>query len=71
METLRTNSIPESPGAHQFVEDLAIATDGVGGGERLVTMAGDSIEMPGAMTRGTESSEAGAGATDVMPESAV
>ena len=61
VETLRTDSISESSGAHWFVEDLTIAADGVGGGERSATMMGESMEMLGATVE--------AGATDVMPES--
>ena len=68
METLQTDSIPESPSAHQFAEESTTAADGVGGGERLVTTADDSVETPGAMAGAAKSSEAGAGATDVMPE---
>ena len=70
-ETLWMDSIPESPGAHQFAEDPATTADGVGGGDRLATMAGDLMETPGEMTRANESSEAGAGAVDVVPESRV
>ena len=63
------DSILESLGAHQFVNDSTTATDGVGGGERLATTAAYSMETPGAMARAVESLEAGARATDVMPES--
>ena len=67
METLWTDSVPESPGVCQFVEDSTTATDGVRGGERLVTMADDSVETPGATMRAIESFEAGA--ADAMAES--
>ena len=69
METLWTDSIPESSGAHQFVEDLTTAVDGVGGGEQLATTAGDSTEMLGATAGVIESLEVGAGAADIMPKS--
>ena len=69
VETLRTDSVLESPSAHRFVEDSTTAADGVGGGEQLATMAGDSTETLGATARATESSKEGAGATDVMLES--
>ena len=71
METTLVDSIAESPSARWFAEESTTAADGVGDRERLATTAGDSVEMLGAMAGATESSEAGAGATDVMPESAV
>ena len=52
------------------MEESIAATDGVGSGEQLVTMVSESSEMPGATVGATESSKTGAGATDVMPESA-
>ena len=69
METLRIDSVPESPGARRFVEDSTIAADGVGGGEQLATTAGDSTEMPGATERAAESSKVIAGAANIVPES--
>ena len=63
------DSVLESPGTRQLVEDSITAADGVRGGERLATMVGSSIDMPGATVRATESSTAEAGAADVMPES--
>ena len=69
METLRNDSVPESPGARRFVEDSTIAADGVGGGERSATTMGESMEMLGATARAAESMKAEAGAADVMPES--
>ena len=68
-ETLRTDSALESMGAHRFVEDSTTTADGVGGGERLVTTAGDSTETPGATVRAVKSIEAGVGATDIKLES--
>ena len=65
METLQTDSVLESPGTRQLVEDSITAADGVRGGERLATTVDEST------TRATESSEAEAGATNVMPESGV
>ena len=67
MEKLRTDFIPESPGACWFMEDSTPTTDGVGGGERLATTADDSVETPGATMRAIESFEAGA--ADAMAES--
>ena len=61
-ETLWTDSILESLGAHRSMEESTTATDGVGGGERLATMEGDSVETS------CKSSEVGVGAADVMPE---
>ena len=55
VEPLWTDSIPESPGARQFVVDSTTAADGVGGGERLAMMAGESAKMPGATARAIES----------------
>ena len=63
------DSVPESSGAQLFAEESTTAADGVGGGERLATMAADAMEMPGATARATESLEVGAGAADVMSES--
>ena len=69
VETLRTDSVPETLGGRPFEEDSTTAADGVGGGERLATTADDSMETPGATMRAIESSKEGAGAADVMPES--
>ena len=69
METLRTNSVLESPGARRFVGDSTTAADRVGGAEWSATMIGDSTETPGAMERPTGSSKAEAGVADVIPES--
>ena len=69
METLRADAILESPGARRSMEESTTTTDGVGSGEWLAIMASESTEMPGAMAGATESSEAGAGAADIMPES--
>ena len=69
METLRIDSVPESPGAHRFVGDSTTAADRVGGAERSVTTTGDSMEMLGATARAANSSKAEVGATDVMLES--
>ncbi|XP_066393448.1 uncharacterized protein [Miscanthus floridulus] len=68
-ETLRTDSVPESPGARRFAGDSTTAADRVGGGERSATTTDDSTEMPGATARAAESSKAEAGAADVVPES--
>ena len=65
VETLRMDSILESPGAHQFAEDSTTTTDGVKCGERLATTADDSMEMPRAMSRAAESSRAEVGAEGV------
>ena len=69
METLRADSVPESPGTRRFVEDSTTAADGVGGGERLTTMTGDLTEMPGEVARAAESSKAEAKAARAMLES--
>ena len=69
METLRTDSVPESSGARRFVKDSTTAADGVGGGERSATTMGDSTKTPGATARATESLKAEARATEAMPES--
>ena len=61
------DSVPESSGAQLFAEESTTAADGVGGGERLTTMAADVMESPGATAGSTESLEAGAGATNVAP----
>ena len=65
METMPTDSAPESLGARRFVEESTTAAGGVEGGERLATMAGESMEMLGAMARATKSSKVEAGAVDV------
>ena len=62
METLRTDSVQESSSAHQFAEDSTTTADGVGGRERLATTTGDSMVMPGAAVRATESLKVEAGA---------
>ena len=59
------DSVPESPSTHQFAEDSTTTADGVRGGEWLATTADEST------TRATESFEAEAGATNIMPESRV
>ena len=69
METLQTDSVPGSPSAYRFAKDSTTTADGVRGGERLATTTGESMEMPGAMARATESLKAVAGATDVVPKS--
>lgn len=71
VETLWIDSILESSGTHWFMEDSTTAVDGVGGGERLASTAGNSMEMPGATTRTNESSKARVGAADVVLESGV
>ena len=63
METLWADSVPESPGARRFAKDSTTATDGVGGGERLATTMGNSMEMLGAAARAAESSKAKVEAT--------
>ena len=63
------DSVPKSWVTRQFAEDSTTAADGVGGEERLATTAGDSMEIPGATARATESLEAGAGATDIVLDS--
>ena len=68
METLRTDSVPESSGARRFVKDSTTAADGVGGGERSATTMGESTEMPGAAARAAETSKVGAGVAEDMPE---
>ena len=67
-ETLRTDSVLESLRARQSMKESTTAADGVGGGERLATMVGESMETPGATAGATESSKVRAGATDVMSE---
>ena len=69
METLRTDSVPESLGARRFAKDSTTTADGVGGGERSATTMGDSTEMLGATARAAKSSKAEVGAADSMPES--
>ena len=71
METLRPDSVPDSPGACRLAEHSTTAVDGVGGGERLAMTASDLIETPGATARAAESLRAEVGATDVMSESRV
>ena len=68
VETKPVDSTPESLGAQWFVEESTTTAGGVEGGERLATMVDDSVETLGATARAAESSEARAGAADVMPE---
>ena len=63
------DSVLESLGARQFVEDSTTAADGVGGAERSATTMVDSMETPGATARATESSKAEAGAVGAVPKS--
>ena len=65
MEARLADPILESPGARWPTEESTTAADGVGGGERLTMMVTDATETPGA----AKSLKAGAGATNVMPES--
>ena len=71
-ETMLVDSTQESLGAWWFMEESTTAAGGVEGGERLATTTSESAEMPGAMVRAAESSEAEAeaeaGATDIVPE---
>ena len=69
VETLWADSVLESPITRRFVEYSTTTANGVGGGERLATMADDSTETLGAMARAIESSKAEAGAVDAMLES--
>ena len=64
------DSIRESPSARRSTEESSTAADGVSDGERLATTAGDSVEMPGVTAGAAKSLEVGAGAIDVVPESA-
>ena len=71
METLRADSVLESPGACRSTEESTIAADGVGGREWLVTMVDELTETLGAAAKDTESSRAEARAADAMPEMGV
>ena len=69
METMPADSVLESSGTQWFVEESTTTAGGVEGREQLATTAGESVETPGATARTIKSSEAGAGAADIMPES--
>ena len=69
MEVMPTDPVPESPGARRPTKESTTAANGVGSGEQLARTVDDSTETSGATTRAAESSEARAGATDVVPES--
>ena len=68
-ETLRTYFVLESLGAHRFAGDSTTTANRVGAREWSVTTIGDLMETLGATARATESSKAGAGATDIVLES--
>ena len=68
-ETMLSDSVPESLGARWSTEESTAAAIGVGGGERLATTVVDATEMPRTTARAAKSSEAIAGAADVMPKS--
>ena len=69
METIRADSVPDSPGAHRSAEESTTTASEIGGGERLLTMVDESAAMPGAAVRATRSSKAEAGAANAMLES--
>ena len=63
--------VPESPGAWQSVEELTAIADGLGGGERLASMADGSATVPRAMVEAAGSSEEEAKVADAALEARV
>ena len=69
MEAMPTDPVLESLGTRWPTEESTTAADGVGSEERLATTAANAMETPRATMGTAETSEVGAGATDVMPKS--
>ena len=61
--------VPESLGARQPMKESTTTADGVGGRERLATMAADAMERPGATAGAGDSLDVGARAVNIALES--